>query len=137
LGIRPPLKASTWTAIRWSPTATATVSRVMIWARSKCRARLQIARGAAPLGAWLARGTYFRYALSEAVRATLQIQRVLPGRRSAGKCLTPRPQLQKATRCTGYHTIGTVSRSARSGANTTKSPAGSAGERCEPAGTGR
>jgi len=56
-----------------------------------------LARAATPISARNARGTRFRYTLSEAARVTLKLQRVRPGRR--------------------YVTVGTLRRSAAQGMN--------------------
>jgi hypothetical protein len=61
-----------------------------------------VARAGTPLAARLPRGTRFRYTLSEAARVTLKIQRALAGRP------------------TRYRTIGTLSRTAARGANSTR-----------------
>jgi hypothetical protein len=61
-----------------------------------------VARAGTPLAARLPRGTRFRYTLSEAAKVTLKIQRALAGRP------------------TRYRTIGTLSRTAASGANSTR-----------------
>jgi hypothetical protein len=58
-----------------------------------------VARAGTPLAARVARGTRFRYTLSEAARVTLKIQRALPGRRAR------------------YRTVGTLKRTAAKGAN--------------------
>jgi hypothetical protein len=58
-----------------------------------------VARAGTPLAARVARGTRFRYTLSEAARVTLKIQRALPGRRGR------------------YGTVGTLKRSGAKGAN--------------------
>lgn len=58
-----------------------------------------VARASTPLAARVARGTRFRYALSEPARVTLKIQRILPARRAR------------------YRTLGTLKRSGAKGAN--------------------
>jgi hypothetical protein len=76
-----------------------------------------VARAATPLAARLARGTRFRFALSEAARVTLKIQRVRAGRRSGGRCVRPTPRLRHAARCKRHRTLGALARSAQSGTN--------------------
>jgi hypothetical protein len=61
-----------------------------------------IGRASTPLAARTPRGTRFRYMLSEKARVTLRIQRRLAGRRAR------------------YRTVGVLSRSASSGANSTR-----------------
>ena len=61
-----------------------------------------VARAGTPLAARLPRGTRFRYTLSEAAKVTLKIQRALAGRP------------------TRYRTVGTLSRTGASGANSTR-----------------
>ena len=79
-----------------------------------------VTRASTPIAAKIPRGTHFRYSLSEPARVTLKIQRALTGRRQHGKCVRPTPQLRHAKRCTRYRTIGTLSRSAKQGANSTR-----------------
>jgi hypothetical protein len=79
-----------------------------------------VARASTTIAAGIARGTRFRYTLSEDSRVALTIQRALAGRRRGGECLRPTPQLRHAKRCTRYRTIGTLSRSAKQGANRTR-----------------
>jgi WD40-like Beta Propeller Repeat len=61
-------------------------------------ARFAVTR-AKPLASRVARGTRFRFTLSEPARVTLKIRRVLPGRRAR------------------YRTVGTLERSSAKGAN--------------------
>ena len=61
-----------------------------------------VARAGTPLAARTPRGTRFRYTLSEPAKVTLKIQRALAGRP------------------TRYRTVGTLSRTGASGANSTK-----------------
>jgi hypothetical protein len=79
-----------------------------------------VPRAGTPLAARVARGTHFRYALTEPGRVRLTIQRALPGRRAGGKCVRPSPRLRGAKSCSRHRTIGALSRSARGGANSTK-----------------
>jgi hypothetical protein len=76
-----------------------------------------LARAATPVSAGVARGTRFRYTLSEAARVTVRIQRARPGRRSGGRCVAPSARLLKAKRCTRYVSAGTLRRSGAKGAN--------------------
>jgi hypothetical protein len=76
-----------------------------------------LARAATPVAAQVARGTRFRYTLSEPARVTLGIQRARPGRRSGGRCVAPSPRLRKAKRCIRYSTVGTLRRTGTKGAN--------------------
>jgi hypothetical protein len=82
--------------------------------------RFAVARARTPLAARLARGTRFRYSLSEPARVTIKIQRALAGRRAGDKCVRPTLKLRRAGRCTLYQTVGTLSRTAKSGANSTR-----------------
>lgn len=84
------------------------------------QAPLVSAFGASPSRFAVAHGTRFRYSLSEDARVTLTIRRELPGRRQGGKCVRPTRRLQRAKRCTRYRAIGSLVRSARSGANSTR-----------------
>jgi hypothetical protein len=79
-----------------------------------------IARARTVLAARLARGTRFRYTLSEPARVTLKIQRALAGRRVGLKCMRPTSRLRRAKRCTRYRTIGTLGGSGAQGANATR-----------------
>ena len=79
-----------------------------------------VARAGTPVAARIARGTRFRYTLTEQARMTLKIQRALPGRRAGGKCVRPGPRLVRAKRCTRYSTVGTLTRNARAGTNRTR-----------------
>ena len=79
-----------------------------------------IAPAATPLAARLARGTRFRYTLSEDSRVTLTIQRALAGRRRGGQCVRPSLRLAHAKGCTRYRAVGTLSRIGKAGANSTR-----------------
>ena len=76
-----------------------------------------VGRAGTPLAARVARGSRFRYTLSEPARVTIAIQRALPGRRAGGRCVRPTTRLRHAKRCIRYRTTGTLSRSGRGGPN--------------------
>ena len=76
-----------------------------------------VGRARTAISAKAARGTRFRYTLSEPARVTLKIQRVLPGRRSRTKCVPPGPHPGKAKRCVRYRTVGTLTRTGAAGTN--------------------
>jgi hypothetical protein len=78
-----------------------------------------VARAGTPVAARLARGTRFRYTLTEQARVTLKIQRALPGRRVRGKCVRPSQRLTRAKRCIRYRTVGALTRNANSGTSST------------------
>ena len=64
------------------------------------------------------KGTRLRYKLSEAARVTITIQRNLPGRRSAGRCVPgPHGRLQHAKHCVRHRTVGTLKNGGLHGAN--------------------
>jgi hypothetical protein len=63
-----------------------------------------------------ARGTAFRFALSEAATVRIAIQRALPGRRLRGRCRKPSARLRSRPRCTRWVRQGTLRRTARAGA---------------------
>ena len=79
-----------------------------------------VARAGTPLAAGLARGTRFRYTLSEPAQVTLTIQHALPGRLAGVRCVRPSPRLRQAERCTRYRSFGALSRSGQGGANSTR-----------------
>jgi hypothetical protein len=60
-------------------------------------------------------GTVFRLTLSE--RSTLQVElrKLVPGRKLAGRCLKPKPALRKKPRCTRALKQGTLTRSGQNG----------------------
>jgi len=78
-----------------------------------------VGRARTAMSAATARGTRFRYRLSEPARVTIAIQRAVPGRRRHGSCVRPSLQLRRAKRCARYRTIGTLTRSAKRGSNST------------------
>ncbi len=79
-----------------------------------------VGRAGTAMSAAAARGTRFRYKLSESARVTIAIQRALPGRKRHGSCVRPSLQLRQAKRCTRYRTIGRLTRTAKQGSNSIK-----------------
>lgn len=76
------------------------------------------ARAATAVSKRIARGTRFRFTLSEAARVAIRIRRARPGRRSSGaRCVAPSARLRRAKRCTRYISVGTLRRSAEKGEN--------------------
>ena len=65
-------------------------------------------------------GTRFRYTLSEPARVRVTIQRALVGRRAGSKCVRLTSQLRRAKPCERYHTVGTLTNSAKKGGNSTR-----------------
>lgn len=88
------------------------------------------------ISAAAARGTRFRYTLSEPARVTIKIQRALPGRRRQGSCVRPSPQLRGAKPCKRYRTVGMLTRTGKQGQNSTTFT-GRLGSRALPPGTYR
>jgi hypothetical protein len=78
-----------------------------------------VARAGTAITATVHRGTRFRYNLSEPAGVTVKIQRARAGRTQLGKCVRPTAQLRHAKRCTRYHTVGTLTRNGKKGANST------------------
>jgi hypothetical protein len=64
-----------------------------------------------------ARGTTFRFTLSEAAGVKIAIQRAAKGRRNGKRCVKPSPKLRKAKKCTRYAGAGTLTRKGKAGAN--------------------
>lgn len=62
-------------------------------------------------------GTTFKYTLSEAATATIDIQRAAPGRRKGSKCVKPTAKLKKAKKCTRATSAGKLTRTSHQGAN--------------------
>jgi PKD domain len=73
-------------------------------------ARFGVARGPTALVARLARGTRFRFTLSEHAAVTIVIQRARPGRRLGKRCVAPSPRFKRARRCTRFAKTGTLRR---------------------------
>jgi PKD domain-containing protein len=70
-----------------------------------------------PLVAKVARGTNFKFQLSELSSVTIAIARQLPGKRSGKRCVPPSRRLSKKKSCKRYKTVGTLKRSGVAGAN--------------------
>ncbi|HKG39779.1 MAG TPA: hypothetical protein VKB25_12375 [Conexibacter sp.] len=73
--------------------------------------------------------------LSEAATVKVRFERGLPGRRKAGRCVTPR-RAPHARRCTRFSSLGSQSRTARAGANSL-AVGGKLGRRTLPVGSYR
>jgi hypothetical protein len=63
------------------------------------------------------RGTMFRYALSEAARVIVGIERAQGGRLKGGRCVKATRKNRAAKRCIRYVPAGTLTRTAQAGAN--------------------
>ena len=63
------------------------------------------------------KGTRFRYTLSEAATAVIDLQRILPGRRKDGKCRKPTAKLRQAKKCKRYVSRGKLTRLSLGGPN--------------------
>jgi hypothetical protein len=91
------------------PTARVTITRV-----SMLRRRFAVGRATTPTVAARRRkvptGTAFRFTLSARSAVTILIERVLPGRRVKGRCVTPSRRNRKAKACTRYVKAGTLRR---------------------------
>jgi hypothetical protein len=61
-------------------------------------------------------GTTFRYRLSEPAKVVIDVQRVLPGRRSGRRCVAPSTRLRRARKCTRFVSQGKLTRTSRAGA---------------------
>ena len=61
------------------------------------------------------RGTVFRFSLTEAASARIEIQRARPGRRSRGRCRKPSARLRARRRCTRWVRVGALGRQAAAG----------------------
>jgi hypothetical protein len=72
---------------------------------------------ATPLVAKVARGTTFKFQLSEAGSVAITIARQLPGKRSGKRCVAPTKKLRKKKSCKRYKTVGTLKRTGVAGAN--------------------
>jgi hypothetical protein len=83
-------------------------------------ARFAVSRTRRAIVAKVHFGTHFRYTLSEAAKVTLTIQRALAGRRAGRTCVQSTSHLRRAKPCTRYRTNGTLARSAKVGANSTR-----------------
>jgi hypothetical protein len=83
--------------------------------------RFRVGRGTTPLSARRKppRGSAFRYRLSEPATVTIQIYKVLPGRKVGHRCSPYRRRFKHRRRCTRLVRTGTLIRRARSGPNRT------------------
>jgi hypothetical protein len=63
------------------------------------------------------RGTRIGFVLSEPAGVRLAIQRALPGRRRAGRCVRPAPRLRNAKRCKRFKSVGSLRATGVAGAN--------------------
>jgi hypothetical protein len=61
------------------------------------------------------RGTVFRFSLTEAASARIEIQRARAGRRDRGRCRKPSARLRTRRRCTRWARVGTLVRQAPAG----------------------
>jgi PKD repeat protein len=85
---------------------------------SNARFRVDAAGAAEPLaGAAAKRGTTFLYELSEAATVRFAIERRLPGRRVAGKCVKPTRSNQGKPRCARFRPVGAFTHASTAGAN--------------------
>ena len=64
-----------------------------------------------------AKGTTFRYSLSEPATVKIELQRLLSGRKRGRRCVKPTAQLRKAKKCVRVASVGTLTRTSRTGAN--------------------
>jgi hypothetical protein len=64
------------------------------------------------------KGTTFGYTLSERARVVFTIQRKLPGRKVAGKCVTRRPANRGKPSCTRFKLLGHFAQQGVPGKNT-------------------
>ena len=62
-------------------------------------------------------GTAISYSLSKAASVRIDIARLAPGRRSAGRCVFPRRRLNRSPRCTMVIGQGTLQREGAAGSN--------------------
>jgi hypothetical protein len=71
-------------------------------------------------GARVARGTTFRFTLSEAAAVRIAFERKTIGRKVGGRCLAATPARRKRTKCTRYVSARSISAPAVAGANAVK-----------------
>ena len=83
--------------------------------------RFEVGRALTPLAAAAPRGTTLRFKVSEPGTATIEVQRLRPGRRRAGRCLAPTNALRRARRCTRARTFATLRRAVQAGTVTSRS----------------
>jgi hypothetical protein len=77
------------------------------------------AKAAAPISA-RARGTSFRFALSEPASVTISIKRALPGRRVGKRCVKPGAHNRHRRSCTRFVATGTLHRGEQAGNDSVK-----------------
>ena len=70
-----------------------------------------------PLVAKVARGTTFKFSLSEPAAIAITVARQIPGRRSGNRCVPATRKLRKKKACKAYKTVGTLKRAGVAGAN--------------------
>ncbi len=95
-------------------TTPPTVARFSITHR-----RFAVGRGATPVSA-VARGTAFRFALSEPARVRISIQRSRPGRRVGRHCRKPTRRLRQHRACRRFVAAGTLRRTEQAGRATVR-----------------
>jgi hypothetical protein len=78
------------------------------------RSSFAVGRAFTPLSA-AARGTVLSFSSSEAGSASITVQRALPGRRRAGRCVPPRRARRNARRCTRWKGVVTLTRAVQAG----------------------
>lgn len=83
------------------------------------------------------RGTTIGLRISRKATVKIEVQRVLSGRRSGKKCVTPTKALRKRTRCKRYRTSGTLTRTYASGGSKKVAFSGRIGSRALAAGSYR
>jgi FG-GAP-like repeat len=81
--------------------------------------RFRLARALTPLSGRARRGTQFVYTLSEPASVTLVVERILPGRRKAGRCVAPR-RAPRGRRCKRFRRLVALTRAGGAGANGTR-----------------
>jgi hypothetical protein len=77
--------------------------------------RFAVGKALTPLAAASPRGTTLRFKVSEPGSATIEVQRLRPGRRRAGRCVAPTNVLRRARRCTRTKTFATLRRAVQVG----------------------
>lgn len=65
----------------------------------------------------LARGTTFKYKLSEAATMKIDLQQLTPGRKKGSACIRPSAKLKKAKKCIRAVSQGTLTRTSHAGLN--------------------
>jgi glucose/arabinose dehydrogenase len=100
------------------PVATPDRVRPVISALSLRRRRFAVGASSTAVSA-TARGTTFRYRLSEAATMRIRIERELAGRRVGRRCRAPSASSRSRPRCTRLALAGTLRRKGRPGSNST------------------